>query len=357
MSRYYHLLARTPRWRRCLQGLAWITLLVAATLCALWGGMALHLHIPNRYRLPEALILVWGFAWLVALGWAVLQRRLLPLMAGGLALMLGLLVWWSTITPQTQRDWADDVSRQVRITTDVQQPELVQVDHVRNFRWRSDTDYTQQWETRRYDLRQLRSVDVALSYWMGPAIAHTLVSFGFSDGQQLVFSIEIRKERHEQFDPVAGFFKQYEMVLVAADERDILAVRTNVRDEQVHLYRVKLPQQEMRELFMAYARQATQLEHAPRFYHTLTANCTTIIWQLARRIGQPLPTDARLLASGYLPEYLRDTGALESMQPLEVLRTTGDITARAQQWRPPAGLNDAAASVHFSRHIRQGMHL
>lgn len=352
----YSLLTRTPLWRRIVWALGWMLSIALVALCSLWGGMALHLHAPHQHHLSQALVLVWAFAWLLLLGYAVLQRRILPLLAGGLVLMLGLLIWWARIAPQADRDWADDVARQVRLTQDPQRSATVHLENVRNFAWRSDSDYTAHWETRSYDLEQLRSVDVALSYWMGPAIAHTLVSFGFADGQQLVFSIEIRKEKHEQFDALAGFFKQYEMALVAADERDILAVRTNVRGEQVHLYRVNMPQASMRDLFMAYAQQAAQLEHAPRFYHTLTANCTTIVWQLARRVGQDLPLDWRLLASGYLPEYLRDANALASKQPLDILRATGDITQRAQRWQAPATMDDAAASADFSQHLRQGMH-
>ena len=343
------------KWQAWFAAGVWIIVIAISLLCAVWGCMALLAQAPQRYNIPAALALVWGFAWLILFGYGALQQRVLPILAGGLALMLGLLVWWETIDPQSERAWAADVAQLVAIETDKHQPDVVHLRNVRNFVWRSDTDFTPRWEARSYDLSQLESVDVALSYWMGPAIAHTLVSFGFADGQHVVFSIEIRKEQHEQFDALAGFFKQYEMALVAADERDILAVRSNVRGEQVHLYRVNMAQDSMRELFMAYARQASQLAFAPRFYNTLTANCTTIVWQLARRIGQELPTDWRLLASGYLPEYLRDVGGLASMQPLELQRAQGHITQRAQTWQPPAHGTDAEISADFSRHIRQGM--
>ena len=232
---------------------------------------------------------------------------------------------------------------------------MVKLNNVRSFRWRSDEDFDARWEQRSYDLSRLERVDVALSYWMGPAIAHTLVSFGFSDGQHLVYSIEIRKERGEQFDALAGFFKQYEMVLVAADERDILGVRTNVRGETVHLYQVNMPQQAMRELFMAYAHQADELIEQPRFYNTLTANCTTIVWQLARSIGAQLPMDWRMMASGYLPSYLKGFGVLAPQSTLESLEQAGNITERAKAWVPPASSSDSKASMDFSKAIRQGM--
>ena len=318
--------------------------------------MALLAQAPHRFALHQVLAVLWCIAWLALGICSFRQRRLRPLLVGGVGLMLAISVWWMSIQPQADRHWAPDVARLPTITVDTQHPDLVHLRDVRNFDWRSETDFTPRWENRSYHLDQLTSVDVALSYWMGPAIAHTLVSFGFADGQQLVFSFEIRKEAHEQFNALAGFFKQYEMALVAADERDILAVRTNVRGENVHLYRVNMPQVQMRALLIAYAQQAAALQAAPRFYHTLTANCTTIVWQLVRSIGQSLPLNWRLLASGYLPEYLRDIGALASEQPLEVQRQQGHIDAMAQSWQPPQGLSDAQASAHFSRHIRSGLH-
>lgn len=345
----------TTVWQRMAWSFAWLMTTVLVITIAAWGARAFWLHLPQQHHIAPAAALVWGFAWLLLWGYGVLQKRLLPIMAGGLFLVLGHWIWWSQIMPSADRDWAPEVAHLVTVVPDPEDMNIVHLHNVRNFIWRTDTDFTPRWETRSYDLRQLRSVDVALSYWMGPGIAHTLVSFGFNDGRQLVFSIEIRKEQHEQFDALAGFFKQYEMALVAADERDILGVRTNVRGEQIHLYRVQMTPENMRALFLSYAHQAAQLEHAPRFYHTIIANCTTVVWQLARRLGHELPLDWRLLASGYLPEYLRDTGVLSSLQPLDILRTQGDITPLAKYWRSSSGQSDEQASLDFSRHIRKGM--
>jgi hypothetical protein len=323
------------------------TLIIAAKLLVsllfilltAWGAGAPWFQLPFGDAARMLALVAWPLFSVAALiaGW----RRRYRWAVAWLALLVVLMGWWSTIQPSHQRVWADDVARMVTGKVD---GNLVTLDQVRNFDWRSDTDYTARWEPRQYDLNQLQSVDVAMSYWMGPAIAHTLVSFGFSDGRYLTFSIEIRKERGESFDGLAGFFKRYETVLIAADERDILRVRTNVRDEDMWLYRLKMPQAMMRSLFLSYLDEGEQLKQHPRFYNTLTGNCTTIVYQMARRITPGLPLDWRLLASGYLDRYLYDLGALAGQGEFAALRQQAHITAKARA---------ADQAADFSARIRQ----
>ncbi|MYM73770.1 DUF4105 domain-containing protein [Duganella sp. FT134W] len=315
-----------------------IASLVLAALAA-WGAGALWFQLPAGDLPRKLALLVWAAISVAAL--VFLWRRSWLAPSVWLVLLIVLMAWWSTIQPSHERLWADDVARMVTGKVD---GSIVTLDQVRNFDWRSDTDYTGRWEPRQYDLDQLRTVDVALSYWMGPAIAHTLVSFGFADGRYLTFSIEIRKERGESFDALAGFFKRYETVLIAADERDILRVRTNVRDEDMWLYRLKMPPEMMRSLFLAYLDEGEQLKRAPRFYNTLIGNCTTIIYQMARRIQPGLPLDWRLLASGYLDRYLYDLGALQGQGDFATLRQHAHITARARA---------AGQAADFSARIRR----
>lgn len=332
--------------RRLLIGAGRGLLVLVLLGTGLWSALALYYRLP----LPEggriAAAAAWGLAALAVIGrpWRPFHGKAVATYALAFAL---LLVWWGRIAPSDTRDWADDVAR--HIEPSVAGP-VVTLRNVRNFDWRSDDDYTVRWETRQYDLDRLRSVDMALSYWMGPAIAHTLVSFGFDDGQggtrHLVFSVEIRKERGESFSAVAGFFKQFELALVAADERDVLRVRTNVRGEDVYLYRVAMPPEAMRSLFLAYLDQSTTLAAHPRFYSTLTANCTTIVFDMARRIVGGLPLDWRLLASGYLPEYLQSIDGLAAKADLDNLRAAGRITERAKA---------ADADPQFSQAIRRGV--
>ena len=345
----------TPGWLLALRALGWGGSGLCALVALLWGAGALWYQWGQRPAWLWSLMALWVLAWLALTVWAGRSGRMGLLWLGGALLLAAMLLWWSTLHPRDDRNWADDVARITRIQSTDSGAGIVELQDVRNFTWRSETDYTARWDTRRYDLNQLRSVDMAVSYWMGPAIAHTLVSFGFADGQQLVFSFEIRKEKGEAFDALAGFFKRYELALIAADERDILAVRTNVRGEQVFLYRVNMAPDAMRALLRSYAQQAAQLHQQPRWYHTLTANCTTIVWDMAQRLVGGLPLDWRLLASGYLPEYLQSVNGLTPGQSLDALRAAGDITTRAQQWQAPARVDDMAASIDFSRAIRAGI--
>ncbi|WMD22731.1 DUF4105 domain-containing protein [Achromobacter seleniivolatilans] len=312
-------------------------------LSALLGGLALGYQAPGGTWGKGGLALVWLVLCLGA-GAAVWRRGQTFRSRAAWAYLIGLVLlagWWQTLMPSNDRIWADDVAKMLHGSA---QGSIVTLENVRNFDWRSDTDYTPRWETRQYDLDQLTSVDMALSYWAGPAIAHTLVSFGFSDGRHVVFSVEIRKERGEQFSEIGGFFKQFELSVVAAEERDILYVRAGPRGESVYLYPVRMPAPAMRELFLSYLNTANALIEKPRFYHTVTANCTTLVYQMVRAIVPGLPLDRRILLSGYLPEYLYEQGGLDASQPLDVLRERAYI-----------GKLDApgADAIDFSRRIRQ----
>ena len=218
--------------------------------------------------------------------------------------------------------------------------------NVRNFDWRTETDYTQRWETRTYDLGHLRTVDMIMSYWDRPSIAHMLISFGFDDGQHVVFSVEIRRQRTQAFSEIGGFFKEFELSIIAADERDVVRLRTNVRGEDVYLYRLQLPQEAMRSLFLGYVGEANSLVDSPRFYNTITVNCTTLVYQMMKRIVGRLPLDYRLLFSGYLPEYVYRVGGLDRRYSLEELRRRGHITERAR-------ISDRNES--FSADVRAGI--
>ena len=318
------------------------TAIFCVILLATWGAFALWFQVPGGVLSQSLGVGLW-----IAFSLAILVVLWRGRLAGGAlsfaVAFAALLIWWLQIAPSNNRLWADDVAQ---VTTGVVEGDRVTLHNVRNFDWRTKTDYTQRWETRTYDLRHLNSLDMILSYWSMPAIAHVLISFGFDDGEHVVFSVEIRREKTESFSEIGGFFKEFELSVIACDERDVIRVRTNVRGEDDYLYRIRMPVDDIRSLFLAYVSQANDVARKPRFYNTITANCTTIIYHMAKRIVGHLPLDYRVLLSGYLPGYVYKVGGLDTRYPLEELRTLGRITERAKE-------SDRRPS--FSADIRAGI--
>jgi len=310
-------------------------------LAAAWGILALWYQAPGGHAGKIVIVLLWVLFSVAVLACIWQGRSALGLTAFALAFAV-LLVWWHRIPPSNDRLWADDVARMATGTID---GSLVTLHNVRNFDWRSDEDYTERWEARTYDLDRIASVDMIMSYWRGPAIAHMLVSFGFDDGSHVVFSVEIRREKAEAFSEIGGFFKQFELSIIAADENDIIRVRTNVRGEDDYLYRLNMPRADMRSLFMGYVGQANALSEVPRFYNTITVNCTTLVYHMMKRIVGYLPFDYRVVFTGYLPGYVYRVGGLDQRYPLRQLRELGRITDRAK----------LSNHADFSAEIRRGI--
>jgi hypothetical protein len=318
------------------------TAIFCVCLLAAWSAFALWFQVPGGWVLHSLAVGLW-IAFTLVILIAVWRGRLAVGVVSFAVAFAVLLTWWSQIHPSNNRIWADDVAQ---VTTGVVDGDHVTLRNVRNFDWRTKTDYTQRWETRTYDLRRLNSLDMILSYWSMPAIAHVLISFGFDDGEHVVFSVEIRREKTESFSEIGGFFKEFELSVIACDERDVIRVRTNVRGEDDYLYRIRMPVDDIRSLFLAYVSQANDVARKPRFYNTITANCTTIIYHMAKRIVGHLPLDYRVLLSGYLPGYVYKVGGLDSRHSLEQLRALGRITDRAKA---------SDRSPTFSADIRAGI--
>jgi hypothetical protein len=311
-------------------------------LLALWGALALWYQVPGGVPSKSVAIVLWALLCGLLLFFLWTHRPVRGVVGFALAFG-GLLLWWHSIKPSSNRVWADDVAQ---MTSGEVSGSQVVLHNVRNFDWRTDHDYTQRWETRTYDLDKLNGVDLITSYWSYSAIAHVLVSFGFDDGQHVVFSVEVRRERAEEFSEIGGFFKEFELSVIAADERDVIRVRTNVRGEDDYLYRIRMPVTDMRALFLAYVGEADSLTREARFYNTITVNCTTLIYHMMKGIVGHLPLDYRLLLSGYLPAYVHKVGGLDTRHSLDELRRLGRITDRAHQ---------ADHSDTFSADIRAGI--
>lgn len=306
-------------------------LLGTAVLAVLvWTLAAFGYRIPS----PVAKGLAMAGAVLTAIAILLLSRRALRLgwVAWGAAL-LAAMGWWSTIQPRQDRDWAPEYARS--FTAEIGATDVT-LHNIRDFAWQTPTEATPRWISQTYPLDGITSVDLVTSVWNSPAIAHVLVSFGFADGRHLVFSAETRRERHEVYSTFGGFFKSFELALIAATETDIVKLRTNVRGEDVSLFPLRVTPEQARSLFLSYLERGNQLARKPEFYHTVTANCTTVIFGLTRSLRLGIPLDWRILASGYLPDYLYGLHALKTQAPLAEVLEKARITARARSLAPEA---------------------
>lgn len=216
---------------------------------------------------------------------------------------------------------------------------------VRNFRWRSDTEYDERWEERTYDLAELRTMDLFASYWGPTLICHNFVSFGFADGRQLVISVEVRKKKGQTYSTVPSLFRMFELVYVFADELDVVYVRTNVRKETVHLFRVQAPAAGIRGLLVEYINRANRMARHPEWYNAVTNSCGVNIIQNAWAEGSSRPLSWRLLFNGQWPRYAYESGGLDRSQKFEELFEKSIINAAAQE---------AGYSPDFTRAIRSG---
>ena len=192
-------------------------LLTAAT--GGWGALALTFSGPHSDAVRTLLAAAFAIASLATVIALCLRRWRWRVFSGYLALFAALLVWFFTIEPSNERDWQTDVARLAYAEID---GDMVTVHNIRNFDYRSETDYIPAYYDKRFDLSKLEGVDLVASYWMGPAIAHTFVSFAFAGGDHLAISIETRKEKGEAYSTIKGFFRQYELYYVVADERDVI---------------------------------------------------------------------------------------------------------------------------------------
>ena len=249
------------------------------------------------------------------------------------AVWAALIAWFLSIAPSDTRDWQADAARPPRVSVDGNR---VTIENVRNFVYRSETDFDVRWETRSYDLSRLDGHDLMIVYCGMEAVAHTMVSFRFRDDTRpggfdfLVISIEARREKSEAYSPVAGAFRRYELYYVIADERDVVAVRTNHRDNETYVYRTLSTPERSRGLLLNYLKTADELSREPAWYNTLTDNCTNGILYHVRSLGNELPYTWELLLNGYADRYAYKAGGLSHALSFEDLKRRSRINNAAK---------------------------
>lgn len=281
---------------------------------ALWyDGPCKTFAIVNALAIPAACIFIKR------------RRYKLSVFAGWFAIVTA---WWLTLDPTNQAEWQPDVSQLAWAEIE---GDVVTLHNIRNIDYRSESDYTPRWETRSVRLSQLTGIDMAITYWGSPWMAHPIMSFQFADAPPVCFSIETRKKIGQSYSAIGGLYRQYELIFIVADERDVVRLRTNYRQgEDVYLYRTTLTPDQARKRFLDYLHSINRLKQKPQWYHAITTNCTTTI-RYQHDSNERVPWDWRLLLNGKGDEMLCDLKRIETDGlPFSELKKKALINSAAQ---------------------------
>jgi hypothetical protein len=331
----------SPTWLKVLRAIGTIILWLILALLTLWAIAALYVDVRIAVlRIPLTLIYALGiFTICFKFTWS---RRAAALCLVGFCIVLA---WWLTLKSSNDGDWQPDADRTAWAEID---GDRVTMHNLRNCDYRTETDYSNCWGDRTLYLSQIRAADLFLTNWGIPFASHPIVSFQFGDNQHVAFSIEARYKVGQAYSTILGFFRQYGLIFVAADERDIIRLRTNYRkDEEVYLYRVDVQPEVARAMFLTYATYLNKLKDHPEWYNELTRNCTTTLQKpLAADVSNPQPWTYQYILNGTLDELLYDRGRLAARGlPFRELKQREHINAAAQA---------ANHSPDFSALIRVG---
>jgi hypothetical protein len=317
--------------------LGWVFAWLVGLGCTAWAFGALHYDFPVWKS-----GLAWTFVLTVVAAVLFLRGRWRKLGAPFAGFIL-VLSWWLTLKPSNDGAWLPDVARSASAEIN---GDAITFHNVRNCDYRTETDYTPRWETRTVRVSQITGIDLAIDYWGSPWIAHPIVSFQFADTPPLCFSIETRKKVGQTYSAVGGLYRQFELIYIAADERDVIRLRTNFRHEQIYLYRTTISTAHARERFLEYVHALNILRDKPRWYNAITTNCTTSIRAQHPPNERP-PWDWRILLNGKADEMMYERHFISTDGlPFAELKARSLIDARAQ------AANDSA---DFSSLVRAGL--
>jgi hypothetical protein len=292
-----------------------------------WAGLRLGLAA------AFAAFAIWVFWW-------SRRRHMFVVLA---VLFLGVVAWWLTIPPSHNRPWRSEVAVMPRAVID---GDRVRITGVRNFDYRTRNDFTVRYEEREVRLSHLTGIDFYVSYWVEGLVGHTFLSFIFDDAPPLSISIETRPEVGEGFDPLASMFKQFELIYVVGDERDLVGVRTNHRQETVYLYRLNTSFADARQLLLVYLDRINEIADHAEFYHLLSNSCTINIIRYANAAGRAGQFNIRHLFNGLIDSYLYHSGRVDTTLPFDELRRRSLINRAAQA---------ADGAPDFSQRIRASL--
>ncbi|MGA9123587.1 MAG: DUF4105 domain-containing protein [Pseudolabrys sp.] len=319
--------------------LIWVIWFLCQVLLIAWAALAIYYSNLPWFGLRSALAASFAAFAIWAL-WFSRQRHLSIVLV---VLFLGVVAWWISIPPSHEREWRPEVAVMPRA---IIEGDTVSIHGVRNFDYRSRDDFTVRYEERKIQLSHLTGLDFFVSYWSEGLVGHTFLSFIFDNAPPLSISIETRPEVGEGFDPVASLFKQFELIYVVGEERDLVRVRTNYRKETVYLYHLNTRPDDARRLLTIYLERINELADRPEFYHLLSNSCTINIIRYANAAGRAGRFDIRHLLNGMIDSYLYHSGRVNTTLPFDELRRRSQINEAAKA---------AGDAPDFSERIRASL--
>ena len=324
-----------------LRGIVFVIALIVGVALTIWSAAALLFDSPfPALRTPAAIMYL-----VVVLAALIFLRRYhfgLIVAFAGFALVA---LWWFSLKPSSNRNWQPDDAETA--WADINGDEVT-VHNVRNCDYVTEKDYTCHWETRKYNLGNIRGADIFITWWGPTLIAHPIVSFDFGEQGHVPMSIETRDEVGQGYSAIRGFYRQYTLIYIVSDERDVVRLRTNFRkDEEVYLFRTTATPALARRVFLDYLQRVNELNRQPEWYNALTNNCTTnIAVAAAEAQHKQVRWDWRILLNGKMDEMMYEYMTL----------VTGDLPLA--ELKAQAHINDAARaaddSPEWSKLIRVG---
>jgi hypothetical protein len=234
------------------------------------------------------------------------------------------------VQPSTERNWSRD---QEVLPVAQLNGNLATIRNIRNFTYRTTDDYTPAYYDKTFDLNELESAWFVVEPFGKGGAAHTFVSFGFGGNDFVAISVEIRKEIGESFSVFKGLMRQYEVMYVVGDERDLVKLRTNYRNDTVYLYPIRTTRQKMRAMFVSMLERANKLAREPEFYNTLTNTCTTNLVSHVNLITpRKVPFSFATLLPANSDRLAYDLGMLDTNLPFEEARRQFQINDLARRY-------------------------
>jgi hypothetical protein len=248
------------------------------------------------------------------------------------------------VRPSNQRDWSPEL---VKTPSASVEGNLVAIRNIRNNRYLTDDEFVVDYYDREIQLQDIQTVDFLVVPFKVKAIAHTMVSFGLSDGTYLALSVEVRKEKGEKYNPVLGLGRQFELIYVLGDEKDLVRVRTEHRDAEVYVYPSVATPRQAQALFVDMMERVNKLAVEPEFYHSIANNCTT---NLAGHVNEVSPKKInygwRVLLPGFSAKYAYDLGLLDNRIPFEELQKIALVNDLALKHRDAPDFSQRIRSRH-----------